>query len=35
MSEIQNCLFGTNVVLVIRFIEPAGKGRLKLYLLGG
>jgi hypothetical protein len=35
MSEIQDCLFGTNMVLVIRFIELASKSGLKLPLLGG
>jgi hypothetical protein len=35
MSEIQNCFFGTDMLLVIPVIEVAGKGRLKLHLLGG
>jgi len=35
MSEIQDCLFGTDMVLVIRVIELASKGGLKLPLLGG
>lgn len=35
MNEIQDCLFGTDMVLVIPVIELASEGRLKLYLLGG
>jgi len=35
MSEIQDCLFGTDMVLVISVIELASKGGLKLPLLGG
>jgi hypothetical protein len=30
MSEIQDCLFGTNMVLVIRFIELASKSGFEL-----
>ncbi len=35
MNEIQDCLFGTDMVLVIRVIGLASKGGLKLPLLGG
>jgi len=35
MSEIHDCFFGTDMVLVIRVIELASKGGLKLPLLGG
>ena len=35
MSEIQDCLFGTDMVLVISVIELASKDGLKLPLLGG
>jgi len=35
MSEIQDCLFGTDMVLVISVIELASKGELRLPLLGG
>jgi hypothetical protein len=38
MSEIQDCLFGTDMVLVIRFIELASKGEVELpflFNLGG
>ena len=34
MNEIQDCLFGTDMVLVIRVIGLASKGGLKLPLLG-
>jgi hypothetical protein len=35
MSAIQDCLLGTDMLLIIGFIELASKGRLKLPLLGG
>jgi len=35
MNEIQDCLFGTDMVLVISVIELASKSGLKLPLLGG
>jgi len=35
MSEIQDCLFGTNMLVVILVIELASKGGFKLPLLGG
>ncbi len=35
MNEIQDCLFGTDMVLVTRVIEMASRGGLKLPLLGG
>jgi hypothetical protein len=35
MSEIQDCLLGTDMVLVIHFIELASKDGLQLTLLGG
>jgi len=33
MSEIQDCFFGTDMVLVIRVIELAGKGGSRLPFL--
>ena len=33
MSEIQDCLFGTDMVLVISVIELASKGELELPFL--
>jgi len=35
MSDIQDCLFETDVLVVIRVIELTSKGSLKLHLLGG
>ena len=34
MSEIQNCFFGTDMLVVSLVIELANKGGLKLPLLG-